>query len=251
MRRKSGVLAGCFILVAVSLSGCGVITLTDKESDLIAQYAAGALLNHTETYGDRLIVTPVSEAAVSAEPTVEPVVTEIPETTQEPVATETPNETSLPAETQAPADGTLPDATEEPTVSLNELYQVAGMDITYNRYEFCNEYPKKSDSYQISANKDEILLVVKFKVTNTTSKKKRINLINRQISYEMSADESRYKPTISVLENGGLNFLDTKIKPGASEEAVLIYAVPKKVRDAQSIGITVAEGDNKSKVILR
>lgn len=251
MRRKSGLLAGCFILVAVSLSGCGVIKLTDKESDLIAQYAAGALLNHTETYEDRLIVSPVTETALVTEPTMEPIATEQPVPTDLPVATDPPASTESPAETQKPGDSALSESTEEPMTSLNELYQVAGMDIAYKSYKFCNEYPEKSGSYQISASEDEILLVVKFKVTNTTSKKKRINLINRQISYEMTADESQYKPTISVLENGGLNFLDTKIKAGASEEAVLIYALPKKNRDAQAISIIVAEGNQKAKVVLR
>ena len=253
MKRENGIMACVVILAVTCLSGCGVTTLTEKESDLIAQYSAGILLNHTETYGDRLLPETVEPKEDSVDGTVssaipaqtgQPQVTEVP--TANPKATEVP-ETA----TDKPESLETPDETAVPTVALNDIYQLPGVEISYHNYEFTNEYPKDSESYQISASQDEILLVVKFKVKNTTSKKKAVNLLNRQISYELQADTSKYKPTISVLENGGLNFLDTKIKSGASEEAVLVYALPKKVRDAKSISVTVNEAGKQSVVTVR
>lgn len=252
MKRKNGIMAGVIILIVTCLSGCGVTTLTEKESDLIAQYSAGILLNYTETYGDRLLPETIGQKEESLDGTASPAVpvqTNQPQATATPIAN--PKETEVPEAMDKPESLETPDETAVPTVELNDLYQLPGVEISYHNYEFTNEYPKDSESYQISASQDEILLVVKFKVKNTTSKKKAVNLLNRQISYELQADTSKYKPTISVLENGGLNFLDTKIKSGASEEAVLVYALPKKVRDAKSISVTVNEAGKQSVVTVR
>lgn len=235
MKSKYKLLLGSLVVSMFCLTGCSTITLTEQESDMIAQYSAGVLLNSSENYEDRLTTYAVSQAAIATEA---PVTTAAPAiNTVEP--TDTPNSDEEPTQTQAPQS------------TLAELYHLDGIDISYQNYQFCNEYSENSNSYQIMANDDEVLLVLKFKVKNGSGSDKKISLLNREISYPLTADESEYKPTISVLENGGLNFLEMRLKAGKSDDAVLIYAVPKKVRDASSMILKIQEAGKESTVTVK
>lgn len=245
MDRKTGTFLLVATLAALLLTGCGVVELSEKEEDLIATYSAGVLLNDCTRYKDRLIIHP-EEPLASKEPVQGgQAETPVPEETVAPVSEPQPEVEKDSGEESEPEE------TKVPLIPLNDLYKLKGVSITYTGYEFCKEYPKKSDSFQVSASEDEILLVVKFKVKNQSNAMKKIDLINRTISYELSADDSKYNPTISVLENGGLNFLSTSIKAGKEEEAVIIYAVPKKVRDAGHLSILIKEKNKQSGVTMK
>lgn len=54
---------------------------------------------------------------------------------------------------------------------------------------------------------------------NTRRSKRKIELGNKKIDYTLNVDGNNYQPGISILENMGLNYLDTTLKSGGSEEA--------------------------------
>ncbi len=253
--KKEKWIAACFITGCLFvLTGCiGTTELSEDESNLISRYAAGVLLNHSEEYQGRLAADSVPVEA-SPIPTIMPtpeVAVETPFVTNEPSKQGTEGETG--GNSEIGQSDTVQDITDKRNVNtenFGDIYKLKGIDFSYTGYTFCESYPKNDSIYQIVSNEEESLLVVKFKVHNATSKKKSVNLIKRKINYELDADGSTYKPTISMLENGGLNFLKTKLKAGRKEEAVLIYSVPQKVKKAQSLSIFVSDGKQTANVRL-
>ena len=207
---------------------------------MIAEYSADSVLNQSEEYEDRL-VRANSEASSST-----------PEPNQVPVA-----ETEIPVEaTEAPSEATdKPAATKEPDTStvkdLDEIYRVSGVQVDYTSSKFCESYSEKKSPFEISANDEEILLVVAFSLKNESGSKKKINFMTREIKYVLHSDTAQYKPTIAMLTNGGLNYLKTSIAPGKMEKAVLIFEVPRKVKQADQIKLSIEEGKDKAQITVR
>lgn len=226
MVKKRQILLLCLCFSVLMLAGCAQgRNLSEEQQDLVAEYSAGVLLQHEDSYERRLLKQ--EELAETAQPTV--------------TASSTPKSTPSHAPDRGSASG------EEETVkeiSLNTLYGVPGMDVTYQSYTICREYPKKNSVFQLTAKKGERLLVVKYKVKNTTSKSLKVNLINRQIGYTMNLDGTEYEPTIAIQKNGGLNYLKTTIKPHSSQQAIVVYSIPKASSNPEHIVVTVKDKDH-------
>ena len=157
---------------------------------------------------------------------------------------------------EAPADQSAEESgTEEEEivneVSLDDLYQVEGMKVSYDSYVVCKSYPKKSSMFQLTAKKGKRLLIVRFQVKNATSKKLKVDLVKRKISYSLDMDGTVYDPSIAIQENGGLNFLKTNLKPGASESAILVYEIPEDAKEANSLVLTVKDKQNVSTIQVK
>lgn len=86
---------------------------------------------------------------------------------------------------------------------------------------------------------------------NTRRSKRKIELGNKKIDYTLNVDGNNYQPGISILENMGLNYLDTTLKSGGSEETVLIFEMSKDKKKASQISLTVSRGGRQAVVQLR
>lgn len=233
--KKRQILSLCLCFSMLMLAGCTQgRDLSEEQQDLIAEYSAGILLQHESSYEKRLLKQ---------------------EETEGPAETAQPLETASPTPESTPSQ--MPDreaADEEETVNeipLNDLYKVPGMNVTYESYTFCREYPKKSSVFQMTAKKGERLLVVKYKVKNTTAKSLKVNLIKRKIGYTMNLDGTEYEPTIAIQKNGGLNYLKTTLKPHSSQQAIVVYNIPKASMNPEHIVVTVKDGDNASTINVK
>ena len=94
-------------------------------------------------------------------------------------------------------------------------------------------------------------MIVRFQVKNATSKKLKVDLVKRKISYSLDMDGTVYDPSIAIQENGGLNFLKTNLKPGASESAILVYEIPEDAKEANSLVLTVKDKQNVSTIQVK
>ena len=256
------------LAVILVLGGCmNVQDLTEEEAGLVAEYSAGILLRYSDQYERRLItkdqrkeedtvvsVPSVTSPAVSATPAPTPA--SLPDGSEDPAASAAPGgDSAVSSDSGDPAPDAQPvEADTSEQVSLNELYHIKGLHFSYESYQFCDRYPKSSNSTSvITAGKDETLLVVKFRIRNKSGKKKKVNFIKRakKISYIMTVDGNEYEPGLNILPNTGLNFLNTTIKKGAAEEAVLIYTMAKERRQAASIALQIKEGNNAVNIQLK
>ena len=215
---------------------------------MIAEYAGGVLLRYSHRYDLRLVANDVDEDGIEdAKSAVsgEAVSTETPIETQEP---EPENPTAKPEDADEPEPE--PEPTEEPKVSLDDLYGIKGLTFSYNTAEYTNQYPKNSDTVEITPDEGQILYVVSFYIKNTSNKAIKVDLTTRAFHYELDVDGEKVLPAISLLPNGGLNYLMTTIQPGKTEEAVLIFNLDKSRNGAKGNTLTITEGDQTAEIKL-
>lgn len=236
MLKKKGILLFCLCLSVVVLAGCDSGSdLTAEEQDKIAEYSAGILLQHYGKYDRRLI----------KQETAAPQNTELPAVV-----------TPVPAEDDKnPVDAdSVPEGEEQKEVvnevSLNDLYHIAGMNVRYRSYAVCKEYPKKTSSFQLTAKKGQRLVVVQFDLKNTAKQSLHVDLSKREIEYLLDVDGVSYKPSIVIQKNGGMNYLDTKLKPGGSEKAILVFEIPSNSSEFSSAVLNIKEAGNASVIRL-
>ena len=110
------------------------------------------------------------------------------------------------------------------------------MKVEYTSYKSCDNYTN-----QIEAHEGEWFYVVNFRVSNTTKKPLKVDLSGRRIKYLLNVDGSEYQAHPSFLDNGGMDFLETKIPPGASEKAAVVFRVPEKAKNPGTVTLTVRD----------
>lgn len=231
MGDKKYLLSLCLGFCVFALTGCvGTRDLTEEQLNIIAEYSAGVVLQHEEGYAERLVKQEIPE---TSQPTAVPQMTSAPEETLAPA-----EEAGVETESQAEA------LTE---TSLNDIYGIAGMSVTCDSYTVCREYAGEFRA----KDKTDYLLVVHYKVKNTTSKPLKVNLMKRKLEYTLDMDGSAYEAQISFLQNGGMNFLKTTIKPDSVEEAVVLYEIPETQRNPKSVTVTVKDGSRVSTTKLK
>nr|MBP3599080.1 hypothetical protein [Eubacterium sp.] len=231
MVNKKRILSLCLCFGVLALGGCAKThDLTEEEQDLIAEYSAGLLLQYEDRY-ERKLVPEEPEATVTVAPAL---VTPAP--TPAPTLEETTN-------ANASADSEEEEQFQQ--VSLNDMYKVKGVAVSYQSFVVGREYPKKLSAFQMTAKKGEQFFVARFQVKNMTNKKKTINLQKHELAYPLILNEEEYQPTIVIQKNGGLNYLKTTLSGNASEEAILVYNIPTSVKKVTSAVLTVRDEKEK------
>ena len=240
------------VLLSVMLVGCAELpNISEQQGDMIAEYAGGVLLRYSSKYDLRLVKNDVDEDGVedSKELTASGSAAEAsPEVSPE--ASPSPSASADAKESAKPEKSSEPEPTEEPEISLDELYGIRGLHFSYKEAMYTNEYPKNSDAVEITPEEGQILYVVVFKVKNTGKKAVKVNLIERQIHYELDVGGDSVLPVVSLLPNGGLNYLMTTIRPGKTEEAALIFNLDQGKRGTKGNTLTITEGEKSVTVKL-
>ena len=252
------------VFAVLMLTGCGELpNISEQQADLVAEYAGGVLLRYSSKYALRLVKNDVdgdgvedsvngvaSGAAVTAAPDDQSDVSPSPSPSSSPEASSSPdpNASASPEESEEPA--ATPEPTEEPKVGLDELYNIKDLKFSYSSAMYTDRYPKNSSAYEITSQGGQILYVVTFKVKNTGSKTVKVNLTSRPFHYELSVGGDTYLPTLSLLPNGGLNYLMTKIKPGKTEKASLIFNIDRDKKGTKGNTLSITEGEKTAVVDL-
>lgn len=226
----------CLLLIVsmISLTGCmDVKDISEEKADLVAEYAAGVLLRYSDKY-ERRLITKEQLARQGAESTAEP---------SEAAASAEPTATATDGEA-----GQQPETTQVPEVSLDELYQLDGIQVSYDSCEFTKRYKDT----EVRAEDGETLFVVSFALKNTSGEAKKVDLMNRgNIQYKLDVDGNQYFPGINMLPDGGLNYLETTIKKGKTKKTVLIFRMDQERTSASSVNLTIEEGNKKTSIKIK
>ncbi len=250
------------VFLVMMLVGCAELpNITDQQGNLVAEYAGGVLLRYSGKYALRLVkkdadedgvedsVTDVaSGAAATVEPMASPDASASP--SPEPGASAGPDATADPNASEAPEVSMTPEPTEEPTISLDDLYHIKGLKFTYVSSAYSNRYPSSDDAIEITAPADKVLYIVDFKIKNTGNKSVRVNLTGRPFHYELNVGGDTALPTLSLLPNGGLNYLMTTIRPGKTEKASLIFNLDRDKRGTKGNTLSITEGEKTAVIDL-
>ncbi len=246
---KSKTILFCSIALSMFLlAGCTkAISLTEDESKLISSYAAGRILNYSEDSDGR--ITPPWITTAPAEPSSAAAA----EQTEAPGSGNMTNSGNAAQSLPDNSQNLAPEAPVTEKVSLSDLYDITGLRMSYHSYEFCRQYPKNSAYSAAIAEHSEVLLAVKFSLTNTSNKTVSVDMSEKwDFQYPLTIQDRTFLPERVVLGvDNVLNHLKTNIKAGKSIRTVLIYALPKNQRNAKGITLNIQEGNRVAEVIIK
>ncbi len=218
-----------FLLITicgVMLTGCAqLIDLTDKESDVLAEYMAGTMLRYAGDYEEALIYPELPQADNAG----------IPQTTRVDLS---PENTAVPLNLSAKSQyGTI--------VSLagmfNDIFKNT-FSITYQNYKAYDSYPDGNDLFTIEPAEGKKLIVFTFNVKNITKKSQKLDLMKYNISYQLTDNNSSvYYPMMTLLNND-IQYINLGINAGKSSKAVILFELPENI-DVSHLLLTLTYED--------
>lgn len=228
------------LVILLSFTGCiQEYKYTEEESNAIAEYMAGRLLAEDHRYGQEL--------------------TALDELTPEPGSKDKFVHTVVTGNTVSTNDQSInfkgDKKTDSGTEKGNNLSSILGgkyFDVKYKSHELAEIYPneEKNPYFSLTARTGYRLLVVLFTVSNKTDQEREFNLSNTDVDYQLDADESTvYKPQFTLLEND-LRYIDVKVGPNKSTEALLVFEISKQI-DVSNMKLTVTRDKSTSTVKIK
>lgn len=210
------------LLVCISmilLTGCmKTYPLSEKQTDIVAEYMAGLLLKNDKSYSPSLLSFFEVNESKNHELEEE----------KELVSTkdqgDSIDEGSI-DESQIDDDSNTQSSSIDYT--LSDIIEDSDFDIQYIGYRLADTYPEDETNHVFSVDPKEghRLLVVNFTVENISDNDKIMDLSKEQIQYKLDINEtSTYRPQLVLLENN-LQYINMNIKAGEKIPAVLIFEV--------------------------
>ena len=222
-------------VLGVILTGCmKEYPLTETQTDIVAEYMAGRLLEEDKKHSPSLIsyqeiiddeeIPPVNES--EPEPTI------LPETTED-------NEKDT---SSAVVPGDI-------QYTLSEVIGDQSFDIQYTGYKLAETYPEDESNlvFSVDPRVGYQLLVANFIIENITDIDRAIDLSKIQIQYQLDINVGTiYKPQFALLENN-MQYINLNVKAGAKIPAVLIFEVTKDI-EMKDINLIVSR-DTRTEII--
>lgn len=218
----------CIVLLAAicMFGGClKEVPLTDAELDVVAEYAAGLLLNHDSHYESSYF--PETKLVPTQEPT--PTVTALPTTV--PTGTEGKPTGSVTPEPPTPTP--LPDNSAETNAQLTKVIDMTDVEAEYDGYELYKSYISNS-YFTLDAKEGKRYLVVSLQLHNRSEEPKELYLAEKQLkcALYLNAEKKMLRPSFTLTPND-LQFFGTReapvvLEPDETKEAVLVFEVDEK-----------------------
>lgn len=224
--RKSMAIMLLVCVCSFFVTGCGnrIPEMTEEQSALITEYAAGLLLKHHADYNGRLVDTSV--------PPQEKPMAEIPEVIVSDNAIE---EDAVVEEAETSVDGEEP---EKAAMSIAQVLGVSGFEINYMGYEVCDSYPAGEVAaeelfFAMKAGAGNKLLALTLEIVNTSDGELEMDTLSMtdldcKILLNGNDEQRAY---VSMLEN---DFMAIKrsFASGEAYKAVIITEMPEEKAQA-------------------
>ena len=254
------------VMCCLMLTGCGLVPsldLTEEQSTLIAEYAAGKLLEYVKGHPgglmiledvDRADVNPGMKKPEEEVPMVQPP-TEISQDALEPVSplnmppADSETAPAPPADEGVEALVASPEGGGAlPTKTIAEALGIEGATVTYDSFEVTPTYPENAVelAFSMKAAPGKDLLVVHFALNNPTGS-----------DIEAYTDSSNFK--VRLLLNGSdkirgdVTFLDNDLmnyrgvlSPGSSVDSVLVFEIPQGT-EVNTMDLLIVEDGGEQK----
>lgn len=252
---------GVLAVLSLALTGCGIDSmpeLTDDESAIITEYAAGLLLKYSPNYDYKLVDSAqdtedgfdTDESALDTEtPSETQPLSEAEEST---FASE--EESTLDAATNESEEETAIDTAGGTTVSpdsdLAQALGISGAKITYSSYEVCDSYPKTSTGFSVSASQGGQLLVVHFDLENE-SEEGTVNLMDYNLSSVVTVNGQGSSSALdTLLANDMISYYDN-MKSGEVSDVVMLFQIKEDLAEnIENISLKVASGAGSVQLAL-
>ena len=236
------------LLCAVStfaFGGCmSLAQVTDKEMDVIAEYAADVLLDHVGGYAGLLNVGEQQEAILlSATPTPRPTATPTPVPSGSSGGSSSSGSDATP--TPTPNTGSLDNA-EFTAEELTQIMNQEGCSFTYTGYEVSDVYLDNSGILPAHAAEGKEFYILSFDVKNETDSKLRVNMLDDMekstydYTFYLNVDKT-VKPSFYIVRES-LDYLDLELEAKETKKAILLFEVTKGF-DVEKAHLTIIRKD--------
>lgn len=217
------------LLCSVSLTGCvQLANLTEEESDIIADYSADTLLKFDKNYKGSLIDPEILNQNTMDENTTDSETTD--QNTTDTTGTEEVSHQNS-SDSSNPVDSVNNSATNDnqsnSVINLSKELGNGKFNISYFDYAIYDSYPGENNYFSLETSSDRQLLVVKFKIKNSTEKNQNLNLIQSGFKYTLEVDSNvNYNPKLTLLVND-MQYINMDISAGDTKEAVVVFDIKR------------------------
>jgi len=230
----------CIMLIGMglTLTGCAnsfdhMPDLTEEESALIAEYAAGILLKY-----DRNLKELATDSEIEAYDEREAIFRE---NTEALLAAKGMNGEEDEEEEQREADSPKEaEAAQPAAASFAGIAQFCGLDgfqIDYTGYKVCDSYPDAGGEdmvFAMDATQGNKLLVLEFTAQNTGAEDRELDMIGQNIQFRISVNEADGRNALPTLLLNDLSSYKDTVPAGSSVTLVLVREIPEA--EAGSVG---------------
>lgn len=215
------------ICTLVLFAGCyEPLELTDSEMDMIAEYAAGVLVEHGTKQTDKLLDRQEQEVAFAemATPTPRPTLAPATDKTEQEKPVEG-NETEAPVATKQPTPTAVPENSELTMQDLTDLLGKKDFYFEYTGYEVTPLYQGAGGLFA-AAESGKQLMVLEFDVTNQADTGATLVLnkgASKEFVYTLRAGNKSIRPSLTLLGEDFYTSYEVTYKAGETKNCVLVF----------------------------
>lgn len=245
MKKKKLAAGALALAVSVSACGCGqAYELTDSERAAVVYYSAYAVtkFNKRQPEGIKDVAALEKQMALEKEEEKQKQEQEKQQKELEKL------QQKQQAQNQPKQED--PNTPQKQYVSLNQALKLGGINAVYKKYEVSSAYTE-TDSFMVSANRGNELLVLYFDLANNGNKTVKCDILSKMPSFRLNINDKLSVSADTTILLNDLGTFQGKIKAGGKQKAVLIFQVQKgKLKQVKSMELEVTAGDSVSLVKL-
>lgn len=211
----------CGMAATFFLTGCGAMPdLTQEETELISEYAAGILLKYDTNNISRLVDTSAYDVETESDEMTEEVEEQQEEQPDIPV-----NDTEVIDVSQ---DG---ETAETIPSTIESYYGIQDITFQYTGYELADSYPSTVEGeelfFTMDATEGTDLLVLKFTAANTSGDDVTLNMLEHGARFRISVNGEASKGALATMLLNDMQTYDNVVPADSSIELISIVEVPE------------------------
>ena len=250
IRKKTACVA--VMCASIFVTGCGsaIPDLTEKETQIVAEYAADLLLKYDKNYEVKVVDTTAyhKEEERKAE-----------EVRKAAEAAAKEAEAAKKAEEAAKAENSGSDerTEEQKTVtSIEEFYQMQGFRIQYSGFDVYESYPEQPDGedlfFALGATDGRKLLVMFFDVTNVSGQELEFNMVDIAPKFKVSVNGASEQSTLFTLLPDELSAYKGTLATDETVRTVIVTEIPiEESESVESLTLTLKSETDKAQLVLQ
>ena len=253
MKRITGSILAFTIMFLLSGCGATIPDLSEEQSDLVTEYAAGLMIKYNSLPEESLL----NETQLVIEEQKEVEIKEKEKKKEEAQkAYLAAKEAEEKGDSQEGADGNTAEAPkQDPTIDdLASFYGLDGFSVFYTGYELCKSYPDESrDDFFLAmdATAGKQLCIIQFNVSNISGEDKDFDMFAKQGVFFLSIDGQDTIQAQSTLLLDDLAVYKGVIASGAQEPMILVFEVDESIQQMGTLELTARNGSEKGTIILQ
>lgn len=224
------------MVTTLMFTGCGssIPNLSKLDNSKASEYMAGELMKKDDNYQygldyDRSLL----------EPTPVPTIAPTPVPSNAPADDKSGKSTSQGGGSEAPA---------MQEVSVSDVYGLKGVEVKLVSSSLKDSF---GEEYTIlTASKGKKLMVLYFKVKNSSGKDQTVNFKTINPEYYLLQNGARVGNPQKTIADGDIQFFKGKIKSGKSKQAILVFEVDKEF-SMDNVSLAISKDGKQATVALK